>query len=553
MKNRYNKNNEQHASNFRIDITMKFSAAIIVGLVVLFFIASIVVLHQQSTSLNIMRAASKDIETKSMEKQTAAAKAQVRKNAEQLVNLLKQTIPASMADMDITTLQRYANVIQQDSQISYVSFINNEGKIFASKGNKDAINPDNLITAKVEAEGVQLGKIKLAYNLNDFEKRIADIHKENTKNENFITQAMDNALSTTKLSFTVIILVVALCIAAMIYFLFKYIVIDRLKTLEFRLKDISEGNGDLTQRVSVQGDDAIDRLGIYFNGFLDTIHNSMKQVSDAVNQLRASSQNMTDTSNENQRDILLQKEQINHAATAVTEMSSSIRDVAQNASLAADSAQQADMEAKNGNDVVSDTVEAINTLSNVVDKATQVIHKVETDSVSIGAILDVIRGIAEQTNLLALNAAIEAARAGEQGRGFAVVADEVRTLAQKTQESTQEIRQMIEQLQDGTSNAVGVMEQGQNQVKTSVDIAVRAGESLRAITASVSKIMDMNTQIASASEQQSVVSEEINKNIESINMVSEKTATVAQKTLSASNELSALSSNLQTIVGKFKI
>ena len=536
-----------------MDITLKFSSAIIIGLVLLFALASIVILSQQTTALDNMLSAAKDIDAKTMEKQAATAKATVRKNAEQLVNLLKHITPIPMAEYDIGTLQRYAQVVHEDSQISYVGFLNNQGKPFASQGDKAKANPENMIQGRVEAEGLYLGDVIVAYNFNDFEQQVADIREENTKNMQLMIKAKDGALSTAKISFIIIILVVALCITAMIYFMFKFIVINRLQSLEHRLKDIAEGEGDLTQRVQVQGTDSIDRLGIYFNGFLDTVHNTMKQVASAVNHLNTRSEAMGDMTNENKRDILLQKEQVDQAATAVTQMSASIREVAQNASLAAESAQQADEEAQSGYQVVSDTIQAINTLADVVDKATEVIHKVESDSVSIGAILDVIRGVAEQTNLLALNAAIEAARAGEQGRGFAVVADEVRTLAQRTQESTQEIQQMIEQLQKGTSAAVGVMEQGRNQVQASVDIAGKAGESLRVITASVSQIMDMNTQIAGAAEEQNSVSEEINKNIISISSVSDKAADVAQQTLESSEKLSNLSFELQSLVGNFKI
>ena len=171
-----------YSSKPKMDITMKFSAAIIIGLVIMFALASIVILNQQSNALDNMLSASKDIESKSMEKQSVAAKARVRKNAEQVVKLLKQTIPNPMAEFDITTLKRYANVIHEDSHISYVSFLNSKGKIFASQGDKTEVKPDNIITAKVEAEGVYPGNVELGYNFNEFEQHLVNIRKENSKN-----------------------------------------------------------------------------------------------------------------------------------------------------------------------------------------------------------------------------------------------------------------------------------------------------------------------------------------------------------------------------------
>lgn len=551
--NHNNSSQKMIPSIANMDITAKFSSAIIIGLVLLFSLASVFIIRQQTSAMNNMMSVSKDIETKTMESQTAAAKLTVKNNAEHLANLLTHTTPRPMSEFDLITLQNYAKVVMEDTQISYVAFLTPQGKPFAEAGDKESIDPNNLITSTVTAEGVKLGELKLAYNFNDFEKQIDALKEKNQHNLETMRTAKNQALSDTKISFGVIIVLMALCITGMIYFMFKAIVINRLSALENRLKDIAEGEGDLTQRVLVEGKDAIDRVGLHFNGFLDTVHNTVKQVAMAVGQLSACSQEIGEMTSKNQQDIEQQKQQVDMAATAVTEMSASIREVSQHASLAAESAQQADSEAKNGNHVVNDTIQAINTLAGVVDEATTAIHRVDADSVSIGTILDVIRGIAEQTNLLALNAAIEAARAGEQGRGFAVVADEVRTLAQRTQESTQEIQEMIEKLQKGTSDAVGAMERGRNQVQSSVDIAGKAGESLRVITGSVTQIMDMNTQIANAAEEQYSVSEDFNKNIVSISTVTEKTATVAIQTFASSQQLSSLSQNLQALVANFKV
>ena len=204
------------------------------------------------------------------------------------------------------------------------------------------------------------------------------------------------------------------------------------------------------------------------------------------------------------------------------EMSTTVMEVSRNAQGAEESAREAEQEALAGNQVVSSTIEAINGLSKDVDMAAKVIHKLETESENIGAVLDVIKSIAEQTNLLALNAAIEAARAGEQGRGFAVVADEVRTLASRTQESTQEIQTTIERLQTGAAEAVTVMDKSKHTAESSVDHAEKAGVSLNTIISAVGAITQVNSVIATAAEEQNAVAVEINNNVDNINHISEQ-------------------------------
>lgn len=240
-------------------------------------------------------------------------------------------------------------------------------------------------------------------------------------------------------------------------------------------------------------------------------------------------------------------------ATAMTEMSSTVLEVANSATQAATAAYEANQQARRGQEVVGTVRNSIQTLADNVQSGAEAILEVERESDAIGQILEVIRGIAEQTNLLALNAAIEAARAGEQGRGFAVVADEVRTLASRTQESTSEIQAMIERLQNGTQQAVAVMETGQSHAQSSVDQAVSATEVLDAITQSVDQISMMNTQIASAAEQQGAVAEEINHSVVNISAIAEETAGGAQRSSESNERVSRLAAELKALTSQFKL
>ena len=234
-------------------------------------------------------------------------------------------------------------------------------------------------------------------------------------------------------------------------------------------------------------------------------------------------------------------------------MAATANEIARNASAAAEAAGSADRESRQGQDIVEEAVRAINALAGKVEEANDLIAQLEADSDRIGTVLDVIRGIAEQTNLLALNAAIEAARAGEQGRGFAVVADEVRTLASRTQQSTREIQSMIEALQERTTQAAQAMQEGSNQARTGVDKVTLSGEALQKIVKAVITITDMNTQIATASEQQSAVSEEINRNVSSIGELANAAFDNAGGTLRSSEALHELSQELAEQVRRFQL
>ena len=316
--------------------------------------------------------------------------------------------------------------------------------------------------------------------------------------------------------------------------------------------DLAEGEGDLTRRLNSEGKSEMARLSGGFNRFADKVHNLVQQVGGEVQNLTTVVENVSNIVEQTQQGSIQQREQTGQVATAITEMTATVQEVAANANSAADSAQQADQNARTGQSVVSDTIQSIQALASEIETGANVIHELEKDAEAIGSVLDVIRGIAEQTNLLALNAAIEAARAGEQGRGFAVVADEVRTLASRTQESTSEIQEMINSLQSQARAAVEAITQGQDKTRTSVDNASNAGEALNAITESVTTITNMNFQIASASEEQSVVAEEINKNVVNISEVADKNASASEQLATSSNDLARLTEDLRGLVSQFK-
>ena len=312
-------------------------------------------------------------------------------------------------------------------------------------------------------------------------------------------------------------------------------------------------SGDLSVEVTCNSNNEIAQMlaGMqamreYLRGIIGAIHRATGDLNQVANEARQ-------VAERSMSGAMQQKEDTDSVATAMTEMASTVHSVAGNASEAAEAARNADGQAKQGQSIVQATVTAIRSLADEVRSGAEAIERVRQESDAIGQILDVIRGIAEQTNLLALNAAIEAARAGEQGRGFAVVADEVRTLASRTQTSTTEIQAMIERLQKGTQQAVGVMESSRQRAEVSESQVQSAGNALDAITAAVSHISAMNTQIANAAAEQGRVAEEINRNVINISEVAEQTVVGAGQSSAANEHITGLAGELQGLVGRFKL
>lgn len=342
-------------------------------------------------------------------------------------------------------------------------------------------------------------------------------------------------------------------IALMFYLLFG--IYGGISETVARFKQAADkvAEGDLTQIIE---DDAKDDLGEIIASFNASTAGSRQLISDAMaafDDMVRMVDDIAGASIETNTALKSQSEETNHLVLAIREMVDSISAVAQNAEAAAQAASSADASVNEGRTVISEAIESVEEIAKISTEATEAVQGVETRTDGIGGVLDVIKSIAEQTNLLALNAAIEAARAGEQGRGFAVVADEVRSLASRTQESTQEIQQMIDQLQASTRETVTIMQLGKEQSEKSGAQGVKASESLVSIADSVSQITGMNEQIASAAEQQSAVASNINNNLETISQTAAITNDNVQKTSDHCQSLESLSSQLKEKMSKFKV
>ncbi len=364
--------------------------------------------------------------------------------------------------------------------------------------------------------------------------------------------AQVSASVTTGLKIILVLIILLLISITTIYYVYKLVIANKLADLTHSISDLTKGNSDLTKRINDSGRDEISYLAKDFNQFLEHHRVFIKEIANSAQQLSESSTEMVKITEQSRDYSLEQKNQIGLVATAVNEMSASIHEVANNTTTGDESARLAKKETSSGLQVVEKNISITNTLAKEIEQAAVVIQELKTDSESIGSVLDVIRGISEQTNLLALNAAIEAARAGEHGRGFAVVADEVRTLASRTQDSTVEIQEMIERLQSGSDSAVTVMEKGIETVNASVKQATQTGESLKSITDAVNKIFEINTQVASSIEEQSIVAEDINQNIVNVDALAQRNNESSEKAASAYEKLNVLADNLSTLVSRYK-
>jgi methyl-accepting chemotaxis protein len=352
----------------------------------------------------------------------------------------------------------------------------------------------------------------------------------------------------------IVLVVVGLLILATagVVFLIRWLFTD-LKKVSEGLSNIAKGDGDLRLRIMTDSDDEIGVLANNFNSFVEYLHGIISRVSHVSEELATQANNTATHAKNSASRVKIQQDEITMVANAVGEMTTTTQNIAQHATSAAETANSSVVLTTSGQDQVRKSQSSINALAEEVMQASNVILELNKHAQEISSILATISGIAEQTNLLALNAAIEAARAGEQGRGFAVVADEVRVLSQRTHSSTEEIQNMIEILQKTTQNAVKSMESSQSLTSTSVADAEAASESLALIRDSIVTISDMATQIATAAEEQSAATIVINGNTHNINLASQDLAKQSEESQTRSQNLNKLTESLKSDIRRFKL
>ncbi|MBD8594138.1 methyl-accepting chemotaxis protein [Pseudomonas sp. CFBP 8758] len=346
-----------------------------------------------------------------------------------------------------------------------------------------------------------------------------------------------------------------LIVATLLTFLFAWLLTRSIvKPIDQALaaaEEIAEGN--LTRPIHAEGRDEAARLLLAMQKMQGKLRDTLQRISGSATQLASAAEELNSVTDEGARGLTQQNNEIEQAATAVNEMTSAVEEVARNAVSTSEASKDATTSASDGRDLVMETVSAIERMSNDVQSTAELIGNLATESRDIGKVLDVIRGLADQTNLLALNAAIEAARAGEAGRGFAVVADEVRALAHRTQQSTSEIERMIGSIQGGTEQAVDSMRNSTERAESTLNIAKGAGMALETINGAIVQINERNLVIASAAEEQAQVAREVDRNLVNIRDLSVQTAAGSAQTTAASGELARLAVDLNGLVARFKV
>ena len=441
--------------------------------------------------------------------------------------------------------------------VSKIRLLDKDGKVMETVYSKAEGEEGEESTQEQEAapeEAVEYDPTKMKIVELTYSEEGSDKVEIVGKAEIYIDHAViSNALKQAAFSKFIQVVILDIIVLTFLFILTRSLVMNPMLSVVKALEDISEGEGDLTARIEVLKNDEIGALACAFNVFVEKIQTLVCSIQNNIVRLTGVAEMVNGVAGSTQGQIDAQRHETDQVATAVTEMAATAKEIASNAHMTAEAAENAKVETNSVQTIFMDSIENIRELSTQLNDAAGVMDALENDVAGIVTVLDVIRGIAEQTNLLALNAAIEAARAGEQGRGFAVVADEVRALASRTAESTAEIQNMIQRLQQGTASAVNAMRESQQKSEISVTSAMKSGESLDSIVSATNNITDMTAQIAAAVEEQTAVSEELNRNISAIVDAADATSQLVTEMSDESENLSCISRGLDEQVGRFKI
>ncbi|MEB5931944.1 methyl-accepting chemotaxis protein [Pseudomonas mosselii] len=463
-------------------------------------------------------------------------------------------IGVSGVDTDLQTISNLINTLDFGGR-GHAFIVNGEGKVL--------IHPKGELALKTLADVYPGNDLRIGSGLKEVEVEgrrqfISFTHVDGVPSADWYVAlvldqdaafAMLGELRTSALVATLIAVVVIIALLGLLI----RVLMEPLHVMGRAMRDIAEGEGDLTRRLNIHAQDEFGSLAQSFNRFVERIHESIREVASATGQVNAVASQVVNASNASIHNADQQSSRTSSVAAAINQLGAAAQEIAQNAALASQHSSAARGLAEEGQQVVGETIDVMNQLSARISDASGNIETLNNHTANIGQILDVISGISQQTNLLALNAAIEAARAGEAGRGFAVVADEVRNLAHRTQDSAQQVQRLIEELQAGAQVAVSTMNQSRQHSDRSVGIANQAGERLGSVTQRIGEIDGMNQSVATATEEQTAVVESINVDINEINTLNQEGVHNLQSTLRACTDLEHQVERLKHLVGSFRI